>query len=129
MRSPNPDDPNVQPTAAALNERAIELRSQGRLQAAIAIFRDAVRLYPDVAELHQNLAHALYEAGENDAAIASYRRSLRIEPDSIATHLALYELLQIAGDRVAALDHQRRGLEQQRLFSSLALHEARSILI
>ncbi len=112
---------------SAANTRAIELRAQGRLADAIGAFRDGIALFPNVAALHQNLAQALYESGDNAGAIAEHRAALAIEP-SIASHLALYELLQIAGDRDGALAHQRSALQTSRLFSHIASQEQRRVL-
>jgi hypothetical protein len=113
--------------APAANARAIELRAQGRLAEAIAAFRDAIAQFPHVAVLHQNLAQALYESGDNPGSIAEHRAALAIE-ESVASHLALYELLQIVGDREGALDHQRAAFETRRLFSHVAPHEKRRVL-
>jgi len=41
------------------NDRAVELRAAGRLPEAIAALREGVALFPNVIELHQNLAHML----------------------------------------------------------------------
>ncbi len=112
-----------------LNERAIGLRAQGQLAEAIALFRESVERFPSAVALHQNLGQTLYEAGDTPGAIAAHQRALELEPDSVASHLALYELLQITGEREASLQHQRRALERQRLFSSIATNEARSVLV
>ena len=117
------------PSASAANQLAISLRAEGRLAEAIAVFREGTNDYPEVAELHQNLAHALYEAGDNDGAIAAYQRALEVDPESVAAHLALFELFQITGERSRALEHQRRALERQRVFSAPAPREARSVLV
>lgn len=114
---------------AAANTAGIDLRAAGKLQEAISAFRAGVEQYPQNAALRQNLAQALYEAGDNAGAIAEHRRVLGIDSHNVASHLALYELLQITGDRVIALAHQRLALEDQRLYSHIAPHEARSVLL
>lgn len=116
-------------TPAAANAAGIGLRSQGKLREAIDTFRAATAQFPSIPALHQNLAQALYEAGDTAEAIAEHRRVLAIEPRNVASNLALYELLQMTGDRVLALAHQRLALEEQRLFSHVAPREARSILL
>ncbi|HEY5340953.1 MAG TPA: tetratricopeptide repeat protein, partial [Candidatus Aquilonibacter sp.] len=109
------------------NASAIDLRAQGRLDDAIAAFREGVAQFPQVAALRQNLAQALYERGDNAGAIAEHRAALAIS-DSIASHLALYELLQITGARDEALVHQRKALATTQLFSHIAPNEQRRVL-
>ena len=46
------------------------LKEQGKLDEAIACFRRALELKPDVAETHSNLGVALKEQGKLDEAIA-----------------------------------------------------------
>lgn len=114
---------------AAANAAGIGLRSQGKLREAIETFRAGTIQFPSIPALHQNLAQALYEAGDTAEAITEHRRVLAIDPRNVASNLALYELLQITGDRVLALAHQRLALEEQRLFSHVAPREARSVLL
>ena len=114
---------------AAANAAGIDLRSQGKLREAIDTFRAATTQFPSIPALHQNLAQALYEAGDTAQAIAEHRRVLALDPRNVASNLSLYELLQITGDRVLALAHQRLALEEQRLFSHVAPREARSVLL
>ncbi len=105
------------------------MRSQGKLREAIEIFREATSRFPSIPALHQNLAQALYEAGDTGDAIAEHRRVLSLDPRNVASNFALYELLQITGDRVLALAHQRLALEEQRLFSHVAPRDARAVLL
>jgi tetratricopeptide (TPR) repeat protein len=116
-------------TAAETNAEGISLRAQGRLPEAVAVFREGVQRFPSTIALAQNLAQTLYESGDHGGALEAHEFALGIDPGNVASHLALYELLQITGDRAAALEHQRRALERQRLFTSLAPAERRSILI
>lgn len=109
------------------NSSAIELRGQGRLAEAIAAFREGIAQFPGEAVLHQNLAQALYESGDNAGAIAEHRAALAIAP-SVASHIALYELLQMTGEREEALREQRQALAVTRLFSHVAPNEARRVL-
>jgi tetratricopeptide (TPR) repeat protein len=116
-------------TPSKANQAGIEFRAQGKLPQAIAAFREGVALAPGLPELRQNLAQALYESGDTAGAIAEHRQVLTANPRNVASHLAMYELLQIQGDRALALAHQRLALEEQRVFTHTAPHEARSVLI
>ncbi|HUN28816.1 MAG TPA: hypothetical protein VMV65_03340 [Alphaproteobacteria bacterium] len=113
---------------AQANDRAVELRAQGRLPEAIVALREGIGLFPNVVALRQNLAHLLYESGELPGAIAEHRAVLALEADNIASHLGLYELLQISGERDEALLHQRIALRSRRLFSHIAPNERRRVL-
>jgi tetratricopeptide (TPR) repeat protein len=119
---------NVENPAQA-NQEAIALRAQGRLNEAIALFRRALEAHPRTLELRQNLAQALYEAGDTQGAIAEHRTVLAADPRNVASHLTMYELLQITGERTLALAHQRLALEEQRVFTQIAPHEQRAVLV
>lgn len=114
---------------AALNARAIDLRSSGHLADAAALLREGTQRFPGVAELAQNLGQVLYESGDNAGAISAYRASIEIDPASVASNLALYELYQIVGNPKAALEHQHRALAVQRTFFASVPNAKRSVLI
>ena len=75
-RSPNsarrsgssPTTPRPTPTSAT------PWRDQGKLDEAIAEYREAIRLKPDDAEAHNNLGIALHDQGKLDEAIAAVPR-------------------------------------------------------
>ncbi len=121
--------PSEPATAAEANARAIELRAQGRVTEAIAVFRAAIARFPRVPALRQNLAQLLYETGDAPGAIGEHEGVLADEPGDLTSNLALSELLQMTGDRERALAHQRRVLETRRLFSSAAPNERRRVLV
>jgi tetratricopeptide (TPR) repeat protein len=80
----------------------------GQLDAAIAEFRESLRLNPGSAPTQYNLGFALSARGRRDEAIAAFQEALRIDPDYAQAHNNLGALLQLAGDSGAALDHYRR---------------------
>jgi len=57
------------------------LKSQGRLDEAVASYRNALAINPDYAEARNNLGIALKAQGKLDEAIASYQRAITINPD------------------------------------------------
>jgi tetratricopeptide (TPR) repeat protein len=65
--------------------RADSLLSQGRIDEAIARYREFVATDPDAAEGHNNLGVALMQAGRVDEAIASFQRSIALRPDAPKT--------------------------------------------
>jgi Flp pilus assembly protein TadD len=54
------------------------MAAQGQLDNAIALFRQAVRIQPDSAEAHHNLAMALADKGIQDEAVRELQEAARI---------------------------------------------------
>jgi Flp pilus assembly protein TadD len=72
------------------NLAGILLATPGRLNEAVAQFREAVRLRPDSAEAHNNLGNALAGVpGGMDEAVSQYREALRLKPDLVGANLGL----------------------------------------
>jgi protein O-mannosyl-transferase len=67
-------------TAGRLTDEAIARAAAGKIQEAVALFRQAAMLAPENAGAHRNLANALLDAREFDAAIAEAREALRLDP-------------------------------------------------
>jgi Flp pilus assembly protein TadD len=67
--------------SAALNNLGDYLCHVGRIDEAIAQFREMVRLRPDSAEAHNNLGYALRSKGELDLAMAEYHEAIRLHPE------------------------------------------------
>ncbi|MGD0389573.1 MAG: tetratricopeptide repeat protein, partial [Tepidisphaeraceae bacterium] len=66
----------------------------GRLDEAIGLYRQAIRLSPDYAAAHNNLGKALKDIGQLDEAIAVYRQAIRFKPDDATVHSNLVFTLQ-----------------------------------
>ena len=81
------------------------LQSVGRLDEALAICREAIRLRPDFGSAHIILGNIFQCRGEFAAAAAAYRESVRLEPEMVIGHLnlglALWQCSQLA-DSIAA---------------------------
>ena len=65
--------------AAAHATLAYSLRQSGKLDEAIAQYREAIRLKPGSAMIHFELAWTLRERGEVESAIAEYRETARLD--------------------------------------------------
>ena len=63
------------------------------VEESISCFQQAVRLKPDYAEAHANLANGLAERGQVDQAVAEYRVALELQPDSACHHSNLIRIL------------------------------------
>ena len=59
---------------------------QGKLEEAIAAYRQAIGLKSDYAEAHYNLGVALTDQGKLEEAIAAYRQAIGIKPDYAEAH-------------------------------------------
>jgi len=79
----------------AHSNRGNTLHSQGKVDEAIAEYREALRIDPNHRDARYNFGIALYDQGTLDEAIAEYRENLRINPkDSIGHYnlgIALYD--------------------------------------
>jgi superkiller protein 3 len=79
-----------QPTdAVAHYDRGAALLDQGKPVEAIAEFRAAIRLKPELVYAHIGLANALDEQGKSTEAIAEYREAIRLKPDEVLAHYNL----------------------------------------
>jgi eukaryotic-like serine/threonine-protein kinase len=67
----------------------LALGGQGKVELAIAEYRDAIQITPDVAEAHNNLGNALKGQGKVELAIAEFRDAIRIKPDYAEAHTNL----------------------------------------
>ena len=65
------------------------LAEKGQYDAAIAEYREAIRLQPNLSEAHFELGIALDDKGQYDAAIAEDREAIRLKPDYAAVHYNL----------------------------------------
>jgi len=66
--------------AEALNNEGCTLAMDGRLQEAVARFKEALRLNPADPEIHANLGNAWLLMGRAEDAIAQYEEALRLKP-------------------------------------------------
>jgi len=72
----------ILPTAEAMSALGAALATQGKLDEAFALFRDAVRLDPADALARANFGEALARMRRVDEAEAEFREALRLAPES-----------------------------------------------
>jgi tetratricopeptide (TPR) repeat protein len=82
----------------------------GRLDEAVAEFRQSLRLNPSSAPTQYNLGFALSVLGRRDEAVVAFEEALRLDPDYAQAHNNLGALLQLAGQADAAVEHYRRAV-------------------
>ncbi len=97
--------------AEALGWLADRYRDGGKPDSAALVYRMALRIHPDDAQLHAGLAYALLQAGRAEAALEEYRRASRLDPrDALVlvntgiAHLRLGQTQQAAEAYRKAID-------------------------
>jgi tetratricopeptide (TPR) repeat protein len=89
---------------------ALSLQLLGDLPGAIAEHREAVRLKPDLAQIHCNLGVALSASGDRAGAVAEQREAIRLKPDFAEAHHNLGSVLSDSGDLAGATTEYRRAI-------------------
>lgn len=97
----------------ARNTLGIALLVEGRLDEAIAAFRQVVKRDPRFAGAYQNLAKCLVQKGDLEAAVQHYRIALRLNPDEPSAHYELGSVLERLGDTAGAAEEYTRTLVLQ----------------
>jgi len=104
----------------AQSNLGVALARQGKLEQAIAHFRLAIAVSPDLAAAHNNLGDCLRAQGKVEDAIAAYRDALRADPGSAPAAKSLEnarKLLQPPGaarSRETAIAVRRRCVRSAR---------------
>src|SRR5207247_626232 len=83
----------------------------GDLDRAIELYRQAVAIKPDFAEVHNNLGNALRLPGRLEEAVASYRRALTLKPDFAEAQGNLGNALRKLGRLDEAVECYRRAID------------------
>jgi tetratricopeptide (TPR) repeat protein len=86
------------------------LLARGASAAALAHFREAVRIKPRWPGAHIGLADALTAEGQYEAAILAYERGLRAGPRHTRGHIQLARALAVAGRPREAIGRARHAL-------------------
>ena len=94
--SPQAGLSNIDAAAQSLN-LGTELLAEGKIDSAVAQYKEALRLNADDEVAHYNLALALAKLGDRHAAEEQYREALRIYPDYAEAHNNLGNLLAAEG--------------------------------
>ena len=74
------------PDVRALFAQAVGHHQAGRLDEAVACYRQVLLFEPDMAPAHSNLGTALCDLGLLEEAEASYRKALALRPDQAEAH-------------------------------------------
>lgn len=85
---------NPNETAAIYLSNGNQLLEEGNLEEAIAAFRSAIELNPDLSWSHHNLGEALAKLGQLEEALAAYRRAIELNPDFSWSYHHLGDVLE-----------------------------------
>ena len=84
------------------------LARRGRMAEALARYRHALALDPDLAEAHHNVGTVLLETGHLEEALASYRRAIEAKPAYADAHENAGDaLMQLGRVEEAVVSYQR----------------------
>ena len=86
------------------------LAEQGKIDAAIAHYREALRIKPDDIEARYNMANALARQGNFKDAIAQYAEVLKTNPNMASAHNNMGITLSRLGETKKAIFHFREAL-------------------
>jgi tetratricopeptide (TPR) repeat protein len=98
-------------SAGELIKKANQLKRQGKLDEAIALYRQAIKINPHFAWAYHNLGDTLVKRGNLDEAVAYYSESLKINPNSAWLFYSWGEALAQQGDLEAAVEHLQKAIE------------------
>jgi tetratricopeptide (TPR) repeat protein len=96
---------------AARSNLGMALSEQGRMEEAIAQYREALRINPPDADAHTNLGIALAHQGRTGEAMAQYRAALQLAPHYPEAHYDLGLLLRRQGRTDDAIAQYREALQ------------------
>jgi tetratricopeptide (TPR) repeat protein len=116
-----------QDSAQARLHLGIALVEQGRLEEALAAYRQVLRRRPTYADAHNNLGNVLQAQGKLDEAVASYREALRLQPNYVAAHNNLGVALLDRGTLSEAVASFRQALGLQPDFAEAHANQGNAL--
>ena len=82
-----------------------------QFDAAIACFKQALKIKPDNADSYYNMGVSLMNKGDLEAAIESYKKALKIKPDNASAYYNMGIALKDKGDLDAAIKSYKKALK------------------
>ena len=93
------------------NNLGVVMLETNRIPEAIANYKKALQLRPDMVEAHNNLGLAYSLNGQIQKAIEQYEAALKYDPHSALAHANLGNTLSHEGRVEEAIDHYRQALQ------------------
>ncbi len=110
-RAQRKEQPGTPDNAEEHRKKGVLLTQQRNYDAALAEFRLALRIMPDLDRAHLGLGAALQGKGDLEGAITEYRTVLARHPNNPDAHNNLGSALQQKGDVAAAIGEYRTALQ------------------
>ncbi len=101
---------SVERSAEADNDLGMQLQGSGHVPEAIRHYEQALRLDPDLADAHVNLANALMQSGRIPEAIEHYEQVLWVKPGFSKGHNDFGIALARLGRLTEAISHYEQAL-------------------
>src|SRR6266403_162904 len=95
----------------AQNNLAGTLLERGQLNDAMAHYREALEIKPDVAEVQSNLGNALLREGNVDEAIVHLQKALQIDPAYAEAYNHMGSALMKKGQAGEAIAHYQKAVQ------------------
>jgi tetratricopeptide (TPR) repeat protein len=97
----------------AHNTLGVVLKRQGRIDEAVAHYREALEIRPTYAPAHNNLGNALARQGKLAEAVWEYGEAIRIRPDYVDAHYNLGLALARQGKLPEAVERFHEVLQRE----------------
>ncbi|MBX3024743.1 tetratricopeptide repeat protein [bacterium] len=97
------------PTKEELFDRAVDAVADGDLETAVRVYREALAIDPDYADVLEGLSMALADLGRFDEAIAAAVRVAELQPDEILSYTNVSRIYQKVGDVPRAEEWAAKG--------------------
>lgn len=105
---------SVGPSGIAHAKLGVVRDEQGRPEEAIAHYRQALRIHPDMPDAYNDWGIALARQGRWLEAIEQYENALKLAPGSVEVHANLAQALERVGRAAEAAEHARAAQRLQR---------------
>lgn len=105
---------SVGPSAIAHAKLGVVRDEQGRPEEAIAHYRQALRIHPDMPDAYNDWGIALARQGRWLEAIEQYENALKLAPGLVEAHANLAQALERVGRAAEAAEHARPAQRIQR---------------
>ena len=120
--TPPPPSPQIEPEQSAspqpLSQQAhyhLEqgqiLYDAGKVDAAVAEWKETLRLAPQTAQAHHLLGLAFRDQKDHTQAAAAFQQALRLEPDNATAHVHLARAFEALGREQEAFDTYQKALQ------------------
>lgn len=90
-------DNNTRPQAEDRYYAALDLMAEGKLEEAVAAYRESVAIDPAFTEAMHGLARALQDLQRYDEAVGVAQKITELDPDDVLAHTSLSVLYQKKG--------------------------------